>query len=489
MNVDRIIDEKEPENDELEYKHPEEESADLAKELAAFANTGGGTIIIGVVEKDGVITNLISAPHQELEERINQTIGTRLSPEFQVNVTEYTYSGERKDWHGTTLVTLNREGSDRLHSFQQNNKYVIPVRQGSTTRYASGQEIALFYERGIHPGRGDKIRGNSDRNSVDLAETFGEVANNLFPEPQSGEHEESTSESTPEDDPDNPSFDHSDPPYYFTPTETYDAVTFHSMMAPYQPHGFEGVSKFVSREEVTEILAALQTHFDVNLSRGKFTISQRNGAWFGVGAGNFLAALDQEDRYETIPQDFELDTHHSEGTIFISDLNHKREGQVIVRARDGIRSDVTEEFSVNFLTSGIPIDNRQLTAFLDETSFRLYNGQSIPMQSETLHPTGDEIPLTPIDRLESRHEQGWVGGLVCENPFYDDPSLLENQITTDNWKYFEPVTKYEQIYCRLSDHHPMTESREYHLRRGNLQSLTEVQGSIPHMNASLIASW
>lgn len=68
MNVDRVIDEQRQENDRLEYKHPEEDSQDFAKELAAFANSGGGTILVGVAENNGEIEELVAVDNRpELE--------------------------------------------------------------------------------------------------------------------------------------------------------------------------------------------------------------------------------------------------------------------------------------------------------------------------------------------------------------------------------------------------------------------------------------
>jgi len=490
MNVDRIIDEQRKENDELEYKHPEENSEDFAKELAAFANSGGGRIIVGVVEQNGEISDLVSVDNpQQLEERIHQAIATRLIPRLQFSTTEHTYQGGKESWHDTTLITLTRDASDRLHGYKHENFHVIPVRQGSTTRYATGQEIADFYERGIRPGRADEITEDSVTDSTSLADALGAVAQGIIADSESQGEEPNTEANDEAETSEEIAFDHTEPAYYFTPTGTGDAVTFHLMMAPYQPHGFEGISQFVTRGEVANILAALQRYFNANLSQGQFTIAQSNGAWFGTGAGNFLKALAQDERYETVPIDYDLSRHHSEGAIFIADLNHKQNGQVILRARDGLRSEMVEQFSVSFLTEGIPIDNREMNAFLDETELSLYNGESIPMQTASLHATPEEIPLTIVDRVPSWIEEGWVGGIVCENPFHDDPKLLQDQISSENWDYFEPLITYEHVYCRLSDHHPMSEQRDYYLRQSHLQSLTQVQGTTPHLNASLSANW
>lgn len=490
MNVDRIIDAELQEDDKLEYKHPEENSADFAKELAAFANSGGGTIIVGVAEADGDISDLVSVGSlQQLEERVHQAISTRLDPTLQVNIAEHTYQGAIEAWHDTTLASLTRAEAARLHTFKRNDDYLVPVRQGSTTRYANGQEIADFYESGVHPGRVDDIETDPHADTTNWVSELGDVVAELAANSGSPEETASAGADDEETVPKTPSFEQTDPPYYFTPTGAYDTITFHFMMAPYQPHAFESVSQQVTRTDVADVLAALHQYFDLEIDRGRFTISQRNGAWFGTGAGNFLRALDQRERYQTVPTEYDLNRHHSEGTIFIADLNHPQGGQVVLRARDGVGSDVVEEFSVNFLTEGIPVDTRQLTQFLTEIDFSLHNGQSVDLQTEALHLTSEEIELTPIDRVESRHKEGWVGAIVCANPFHDDPGLLRDQIDAESWEYFEPLTTYEQLYFRLSDHHPMTEQRDYYFRQGHLQSLTPVQGSISHLNASLSATW
>lgn len=490
MNIDGIIDAERQEDDELEYKHPDEESADFAKELAAFANSGGGTIIVGVAEVDGNIKDLVSVDNlQHLEERIHQAIGTRLNPTMQVDIGKHTYQGATEAWHGTTLAVLTRAEAARLHTFKRNDDYLIPVRQGSTTRFANGQEIADFYESGVHPGRVDNLETDQHADTTSWVSELGEIVVEMAA--NSGSPEDTVSEGSDDKETasETPSFEQTEPPYYFTPTGAYDAVTFHFMMAPYQPHAIEGISQRVTKTDVANVLAALYQYFDAEIDQGQFTISQRNGTWFGTGAGNFLRALDQHERYQTVPNEYNLDTHHSEGTIFMANLNYPQGGQVVLRARDGVRSDHIEEFSVSFLTEGIPVDTRQLSQFLTETDLNLHNGEAVDLKTEALHLMPEKIDLTPIDRVESRHTDGWVEAIVCGNPFHDDPGLLRDQIDAESWEYFEPLTTYEQLYCRLSDHHPMTEQRDYHFRQGHLQSLTSVQKSIPHLNASLSATW
>lgn len=271
MNVDQIIDEELKKDDELEYKHPEEDSTDFVKELAAFANSGGGTIIVGVVEADGEIRDLVPINGlQQLEERIHQAVGTRLSPSLQFEIAEHTYHGETEVWHGTTLASLTRDESARLHSFKRNDDYLIPVRQGSTTRYANGQEIAEFYEAGVHPGRVDDIDTDAHADVPSWAAAVGEVLTELTASSESGSETTSEQSDDGENSTETPPFHQTEPPYYFTPTGAYDTVTFHFMMAPYQPHGFEGISQMVTRTEVAEILSVLYKHFDAEIDSGRF---------------------------------------------------------------------------------------------------------------------------------------------------------------------------------------------------------------------------
>lgn len=486
MDVDRLIDQNHPESADLEYKHPDEDVGDIVKELVSLANSGGGRLVIGVAEDDGEINSLAPVENTgEFEEQIQQKIRSYVTPSIAPAYTVTTYTGDWDEYHGIQLAEFTIESTNRIYAFRiDSDLHVFPTRQGSVVQYMNGQEVADFYENKVYPGH-DKGISETDRSGQ--SRPFAQIAEAVNEQLTVGGDDDSTSLSEQPDEEDPFEFTTSQPPYYFTPTGDYTAVSFYFMVSPYAPYGFEGVSTHIDREEVGGVLLALDEYLNADLESGAFTIAQRNGAWFGQGAGNFLRALDQSDRYDPPNPDYDLDTHHSEGTVFLTRIDG---GYTVVRARDSIRSDYVDEFNVSFLTEGVPLDDRRFIGYLEETGLELGNGYEFDVQGHSYHPASGEHPLTVVDRLESRTAEGWVGRLVCQNPFYDDPELLRSLIDDDHtWERYNPLTTYEQVLCRLSNHHPMEESKEYHLRQANLQALTEVQGSIPHINASLQADW
>lgn len=491
MNVDGLIDGELPEQVDIEYKHPDEDKNDIVKELSSLANSGGGLLVIGVVEANGKIQSLVPVENPgRFEENLQQAVRSKITPKLPLNHDVNEYHGEWEEYHGTRLVTFSVDPANRLYAYQiDGNRYVFPTRLGSITHYMDGQEVADFYEKGVYPGRGPDDNQHRKTRDKSAGKAFAEVLRDLIEarsEPTASSEPPAGQSSDTEDGDEPPSFETSKPPYFFTPSGDYTAVTFYNMVGPYQPHGFEGYSTHVDSTEVAEILVALRDHLGADISSGAFTITQRNGAWFGYGAGNFVDALTQSERYNSVPHDYDLDTHHSEGTIFITRM---REGHVVIRARDGVGSENVEEFSVSFLTDGVPIDNRDLISFLEATGLELNNGHQIDIQSESYHPGSDRLNLRPVERIESDRWDGWVSKIICENPFHDNPDLLEPLLADQGWDQYEPFTSYEYVMCRLANHHPMGEAREYHLRRVNLQELTSVQGTIPHQNAYLLADW
>ena len=59
-----------PESKTLEFKEKMPESLAIAKTACAFANGGGGTILIGVVDKEKTITGINEQEIHALEEKI-----------------------------------------------------------------------------------------------------------------------------------------------------------------------------------------------------------------------------------------------------------------------------------------------------------------------------------------------------------------------------------------------------------------------------------
>lgn len=505
MNIDEIIDNGESESRELDYKHPDATIEDLVKELTAIANSGGGAVIVGVEESEGEIVDVhdVSAPSQT-EESIQQHIREKVDPELSVTHSVEQYTGETGDYRGREILILTAEPGRELYSYIESGSSILfPYRLGSTTDYLTGGQVHRFYQSGIWPGRPEveseevdsesRMNGNSNtEENGSNSNPWDEIATAVASFANESQQKKNDSESQPSTSSDEISsmdleLQSSENPYHFTPAGGLETFTFHHV--PYYPnaYGIEGYSIHAEKSDLKFIFASLKKYFDADIESGHFTITQRNSAWFGQGAGDFLAALDVEDRYRSVPESFTIDKHHSEGTIFVID---SRIGTIVVRSRRGINvaQEHLDQFAVSFCTDGVPVDTEDLTEFLDVLDYDLHHAHPFEMERENLHFGSYGIEVEPIKLLRAQRNDDYAAWAICRNPFYDQPELLLEDIDSDS-RDFSTLTKYKNIPCRIKDYHPINEPHSYELLRASITPLTPVQGTTPHANAMIWINW
>ena len=83
-----------PESKNLEFKEAMPSHLAIAKTTCAFANGGGGSIIIGVTDKDRTITGINELEIPDLEEKISNIIYTIVEPTPAFNTTVYNIEGK-----------------------------------------------------------------------------------------------------------------------------------------------------------------------------------------------------------------------------------------------------------------------------------------------------------------------------------------------------------------------------------------------------------
>ncbi len=126
------------ENNAVEFKSAGVSVDGLAKEIVAFANTLGGSILIGV-EDDGFISGVNNAP--QVEEWITNICRQNVIPPVQVTI-NIEASNNRDVIH----IEVPK-GKDKPY---QTNKNQYLVRVGTTNRTASPQELLrLFQQAGV----------------------------------------------------------------------------------------------------------------------------------------------------------------------------------------------------------------------------------------------------------------------------------------------------------------------------------------------------
>ena len=125
-----------PEGKSLEFKEEVPESLTLAKTACAFANGGGGTIIIGVRDKDRAILGLEEGEIPVLEEKVANILHTTVEPMVASYITVHNLEGK------LILKVVIFPGSMKpFHLKSRNEVEGTYIRVGSTNRKADMETI------------------------------------------------------------------------------------------------------------------------------------------------------------------------------------------------------------------------------------------------------------------------------------------------------------------------------------------------------------
>lgn len=127
------------ESQNVEFKQSASSAKDMAKEIAAFANTCGGILIIGVDDK-GIITGI--KDFKETEQTISNALNHNCIPPIQANIS-------RIDISGRILITVDIPAGI---SKPYEANHVIYLRVGSSTRPASREEKQDMYASSMKEG-------------------------------------------------------------------------------------------------------------------------------------------------------------------------------------------------------------------------------------------------------------------------------------------------------------------------------------------------
>jgi ATP-dependent DNA helicase RecG len=157
------------ENSGVEFKRDVVENHQLAKELVAFANLGGGKVLLGV-EDDGTVSGVARA---DLEEWVMQTCRDKIRPEIVPF-----FAMVRAVEAGKDVAVIEVERGWSVHHLWHNNHRVYFIRVGSTSREARQEELErLFQQRGAFRLELRAVSGSSldDLDLRRLQEYFGRV--------------------------------------------------------------------------------------------------------------------------------------------------------------------------------------------------------------------------------------------------------------------------------------------------------------------------
>jgi ATP-dependent DNA helicase RecG len=127
---------KNGENSSVEFKNENFHSDRLAKEIVAFANFEGGTILIGV-EDDGIISGVSS---KKVEERIINICRNNVHPSIIPRIMSF-------DIHGEKIYIVHvSKGKFRPYKLKTSNKFYI--RAGSVSIEPTNEELIRLFQSG-----------------------------------------------------------------------------------------------------------------------------------------------------------------------------------------------------------------------------------------------------------------------------------------------------------------------------------------------------
>ena len=164
------------ENSGVEFKRDDLRTQDLAKELVAFSNLEGGTVLLGV-EDDGSVSGLARPDIEEWVMNVcRDKIRPAIVPFFEVI---RTVEGGKD----VAIVRVTR-GYD-VHALRSNNANRYLIRVGTQSREASQEELArLFQQRGairaeLRPVSGTRL---DDLDGRRLRNYFGHIRQQTVPD-------------------------------------------------------------------------------------------------------------------------------------------------------------------------------------------------------------------------------------------------------------------------------------------------------------------
>lgn len=129
----------EGESQYVEFKQAASSARDLAREIAAFANTCGGTIIIGV-DDSGEIMGV--RDFKRTEQVITNALNHNCRPSIQADISRIDVSGK------ALAIVQIPEGTGKPYEAN----HLVYLRTGSSTRPASREEKQDIYVAGIKEG-------------------------------------------------------------------------------------------------------------------------------------------------------------------------------------------------------------------------------------------------------------------------------------------------------------------------------------------------
>lgn len=152
---------KRPEGKTLEFKRDLSSPAGVLKTIVAFANTSGGTLLVGVEDRTGYVRGVSDA--LDLEERLANLISDRITPRIVPEI-------EILPWRRTQVLAVQVHPSpNRPHSLTREGPTAgVYVRVGSTNRRADPELIDELRRFSRGEGYDEQPMPNLDSEAIDF---------------------------------------------------------------------------------------------------------------------------------------------------------------------------------------------------------------------------------------------------------------------------------------------------------------------------------
>lgn len=160
MDIARIL--RSPEGKTIEFKRDDSSHAPILRTVCAFANTAGGTIVLGVEDRTGTVLG-IEDP-LDCEERLASIIADGISPHVLPDI-------DIVAWRDTQLIAVRvHPGSSRpYHLKSLGESGGVYVRVGSTNRKADSALIAELARTSRGESFDEQPVPDTTKNDIDLA--------------------------------------------------------------------------------------------------------------------------------------------------------------------------------------------------------------------------------------------------------------------------------------------------------------------------------
>jgi len=425
MEFSERIDRGDPEDSRLEYKDKDADNPDIARELAAMANSQGGSLVLGIRENDDGEPDVIQDvpyPHQRVE-AVTNVIYDRVEPNLE-------FDTDTPQVEGNTVVGFIVDQSNTLHSFRNSkiDEPVFPVRRNTRVGYMHGHEVAEHYEKQVD---------SEDSEEEYLRLPDGESSNYFSRAPDG---------------------------------HISDICLFSNIYHPGNPVRIHVRAGRLPDAEVEHVFAVLEDLFGLSSGDSAFTINQSNAAWMGRGYRNFVYNLrNQKERYQEAEEehDYDLKLYGNEQAVFISNFDMVYpESTILIYAGPFSGHEGYRNLAINFLIDGYPADIRPLIEFAERTDLYLSQAHEVSIPTDGIREP-ERIPVKVIEQsvrgdIPQHEDHRTVDGVVCVNPFVDNLEVLEHEL---NLEGLSPITKYDRLFAYLRDWDYVDEDNEYEAKR------------------------